>query len=153
MTFCFFMWKALTGGHRTCCRPQIPTILPSPYRRGLGSVLSEVRLDAVETNEVEGVRSHKRQRRLSQTIMNDPILAFERLPASLYHRRQAGNPDKRDRLTSPRGEGEVSLPPKATKLRPPVSGVQGVTSPGGSRLPTRPCLLDCFDFTCFGMKV
>ena len=101
MTFCFFMWKASSGGHRTCCRSQISTILPSPYRRGLGSVLSEVRLDAVETNEVEGVRSHKGKCRLRQTIMHDPIVALERLPASLYHRRQAGNPEKRGRLTFP----------------------------------------------------
>jgi hypothetical protein len=81
------MWKASSGGHRICCRSEIPTILPSPYRRRLGSVLSEVRLDAVETNEVEGVRSHKAQRRLRQTIMRDPILAFERIA------------EKQDRLT------------------------------------------------------
>ncbi len=108
------MWKAPTGAHRICCRPEIPTILPSPYRRGLGSVLSEVRLDAVETNGVEGVRSHKAQRRLRQTIMHDSILAFERIA------------EKHDRLTFScsrqkrrGGEGKVSLLPKATTLRPP----------------------------------
>jgi len=58
---------------------------------------------------------------ISRTVTraNDPILAkkrggfrslnpaFERLPASVYHRRQAGNPEERDRLTLPwRGRGE-----------------------------------------------
>jgi len=75
---------------------EIPTILPSPYRRRLGSVLSEVRLDAVETNEVEGVRSHKGKRRLSQTIMHNPILAKNVAASLTFFCSRQNNRDTKD---------------------------------------------------------